>query len=221
MSFAELSEDIFRAFPIVTLAYTCQFNLFPIISSLKSPTKARVRSFVGLSLTTCFLVFVHCVPPSFPGVCTNFSFHWFKLAFTQPKILLQYPCNRPGAYLHHHRHYRARYCIIGTFGYLTFTSDVQGNVLLNYDPSDVSIIIGRLAVAAVITFSYPLLAHACFGVVDEMFFDPERWDFSYCRRGAIMAVLGGVQSVPYPKSRPSSFSISAFIRSHLSVCCIS
>jgi hypothetical protein len=52
-----------------------------------------------------------------------------------------------------------------TTRYLTFTGGVQGNVLLNYDPSDPYITVGRICVALVIIFSYPLLAHACFGTV--------------------------------------------------------
>eukprot|EP00729_Bicosta_minor_P017970 gene17970-35255_t len=143
ISFAELSEDIFRALPIVTLAYTCQFNLFPIISTLKNPSTKRINTFVATSLTSCFLVYI----------------------------------------------------VIGTFGYLTFFGEVKGNILLNYDPSDPFIMVGRLAVALVIIFSFPLLAHPCFGTMDEILFNPEVWGYSSCRKAIIMGVMVAIQYV--------------------------
>eukprot|EP00039_Didymoeca_costata_P033131 m.40800 g.40800 ORF g.40800 m.40800 type:complete len:486 (-) comp9712_c0_seq2:64-1521(-) len=141
--FAEWSALVFRALPIVTLAYTCQFNIFPIVSSLKRPTRARMQTVIVTSLTTCFLV----------------------------------------------------YCLVGFFGYLTFFSRVRGNLLLNYDPSDGYIMVGRMAVAIVILFSYPVLAFPCLNAIDELMFDPHKWKFSYCRRGILMSFTLGIQYV--------------------------
>jgi len=43
VNFTNVSEAIFRAVPIVTLAYTCQMNLFSLLTTLENPTRKRVR----------------------------------------------------------------------------------------------------------------------------------------------------------------------------------
>jgi hypothetical protein len=45
----------------------------------------------------------------------------------------------------------------------------------------------------VILFSFPLLALPCLGAIDELIFSPDRWEFSYCRRSAIMLVVVSCQ----------------------------
>eukprot|EP00010_Vexillifera_abyssalis_P005812 CAMPEP_0201553158 /NCGR_PEP_ID=MMETSP0173_2-20130828/19476_1 /ASSEMBLY_ACC=CAM_ASM_000268 /TAXON_ID=218659 /ORGANISM="Vexillifera sp., Strain DIVA3 564/2" /LENGTH=575 /DNA_ID=CAMNT_0047963777 /DNA_START=28 /DNA_END=1755 /DNA_ORIENTATION=+ len=50
----------------------------------------------------------------------------------------------------------ASYMIVGIFGYLTFYENVSSNILVDYD-EDVPIIIGKVALAFVIIFSFPLL----------------------------------------------------------------
>jgi hypothetical protein len=50
--FAQLTEEIFRALPIVTLAFACQFNLLPIVAQLKAPVLAFLGKFLSPSLST-------------------------------------------------------------------------------------------------------------------------------------------------------------------------
>lgn len=72
------------------------------------------------------------------------------------------------------------YLLIGMFGYLTFYDDVNGNILLNYDPDDVVINLGRFGVTLVILFSYPLMAHPCVNTIDDLIFAGRA--FSWRRR---------------------------------------
>ena len=65
VNFLNISETVFRALPIITLAYTCQMNLFPLLSTLKVPTRRNVRrviygSIVRLCVSVCVSVCV-CV----------------------------------------------------------------------------------------------------------------------------------------------------------------
>lgn len=46
LAFLEVSETIFRALPIITLSFTCQMNLFPLIKVLQHPTRTRVRQVI-------------------------------------------------------------------------------------------------------------------------------------------------------------------------------
>ena len=46
VNFGNVSETIFQAVPIVTLAYTCQMNLFSLLFSLKKPTRTRIRGVI-------------------------------------------------------------------------------------------------------------------------------------------------------------------------------
>eukprot|EP00730_Choanoeca_flexa_P020163 TRINITY_DN9859_c0_g1_i2.p1 TRINITY_DN9859_c0_g1~~TRINITY_DN9859_c0_g1_i2.p1 ORF type:complete len:446 (+),score=82.40 TRINITY_DN9859_c0_g1_i2:106-1443(+) len=58
VSFANISEAIFRAVPIVTLAYTCQMNLFSLLATLENPTRKRVRFVFTSALAICMSVYV-------------------------------------------------------------------------------------------------------------------------------------------------------------------
>jgi len=64
----------------------------------------------------------------------------------------------------------AVYAVIGIFGYLTFFDEVAGNILLNYNLDDPLVNTGRVAVALVIFFSYPLMAHPCLNSLDSLLF---------------------------------------------------
>ena len=50
-----------------------------------------------------------------------------------------------------------------------------------------------MGLALVIVFSFPLLALPCYNTLDNVLFPPEKWNFSYCRRAVILAVVGGIQ----------------------------
>eukprot|EP00002_Diphylleia_rotans_P008897 TRINITY_DN18886_c0_g1_i1.p1 TRINITY_DN18886_c0_g1~~TRINITY_DN18886_c0_g1_i1.p1 ORF type:complete len:428 (+),score=62.35 TRINITY_DN18886_c0_g1_i1:78-1361(+) len=57
------------------------------------------------------------------------------------------------------------YILVGCFGYLTFYDDVESNVLDSYRDDDVAAAIGRVLVAFVLVFSYPLI---CFSARDSL-----------------------------------------------------
>ncbi|EDQ89351.1 uncharacterized protein MONBRDRAFT_37064 [Monosiga brevicollis MX1] len=57
-NFFNLSESVFRALPIVTLAYTCQMNLFSLVTTLHNPTRRRVRNVTTAALTVCMLIYI-------------------------------------------------------------------------------------------------------------------------------------------------------------------
>ena len=50
------------------------------------------------------------------------------------------------------------YLIMGVIGYLTFTNETKGNLLKNYNDSDLSIQIGRIALTLTVLFSYPIVS---------------------------------------------------------------
>lgn len=85
--FLSLSDDIFRSVPIMTLAFTCHMNIFPIITGLKLPTRRRVEHVTMGSLSICFFIY------SILGVFGYLTF------FTKDKvsgnILLNYDVDQP------------------------------------------------------------------------------------------------------------------------------
>ena len=64
----------------------------------------------------------------------------------------------------------AIYAIVGLFGYLTFFSNVAGNVLLNYEVDDPWVMVGRLGVALVILCSIPLMGYPLLAAIDGLIF---------------------------------------------------
>eukprot|EP00035_Acanthoeca_spectabilis_P025306 m.457829 g.457829 ORF g.457829 m.457829 type:complete len:484 (+) comp21356_c0_seq1:80-1531(+) len=56
--FFNFSEKIFRAVPIMTLAFTCHMNVMPILTGLKHPTKRRVRQVTWGAITTCQVLYI-------------------------------------------------------------------------------------------------------------------------------------------------------------------
>ncbi|KAH3901255.1 related to Vacuolar amino acid transporter 7 [Saccharomycodes ludwigii] len=48
---------------------------------------------------------------------------------------------------------------VGILGYLTFGDDVQGNIIINYDPNSIFTKIGQFSLGITIIFSFPLLFH--------------------------------------------------------------
>eukprot|EP00040_Diaphanoeca_grandis_P023662 m.128999 g.128999 ORF g.128999 m.128999 type:complete len:505 (+) comp29370_c0_seq3:100-1614(+) len=55
--FLDFSDRIFRALPIMTLAFTCHMNVFTIVAGLRLPTVRRVRHVTQGSLTICWLIY--------------------------------------------------------------------------------------------------------------------------------------------------------------------
>jgi len=59
------------------------------------------------------------------------------------------------------------YLFVGIFGYLTFLDDIKGNIFKNYD-DDVLVEIGKILLAVVISFSYPLLHYPARAHMDSI-----------------------------------------------------
>ena len=51
------------------------------------------------------------------------------------------------------------FLLVGISGYLTFGSDTTGNVMLNYDPSLMFVVIGKFCLGSMVVLSFPLLFH--------------------------------------------------------------
>ena len=51
------------------------------------------------------------------------------------------------------------FLLVGISGYLTFGSNVQGNIILNYDPNSIWIYLGKFCLAFMLLLSFPLLFH--------------------------------------------------------------
>eukprot|EP01119_Soliformovum_irregulare_P025985 TRINITY_DN9771_c0_g1_i1.p1 TRINITY_DN9771_c0_g1~~TRINITY_DN9771_c0_g1_i1.p1 ORF type:complete len:485 (-),score=103.86 TRINITY_DN9771_c0_g1_i1:8-1462(-) len=62
------------------------------------------------------------------------------------------------------------YITIGILGYLTFGSTVSSNIVSDYDPKNVFVLIARIAIAILVTFSYPLQVHPCRASLDRLLF---------------------------------------------------
>ena len=217
VSFAELTDDIFRAIPIARLKIL-------LLASYPSPAYCILYApFIPLR-TTLVGRLAPLPPPPPPSIsqfkvlallCTpaaralTFSLHRCRHV-VRPQVTLAYTFQfnlfEIRAELIRPKRKRVTqvvvsalticfviYMLVAIFGYLTFFSKVQGNILINYEPDDPYILVGRLGLALVIVFSFPLLALPCYNTVDNVLFPPEKWNFSYCRRGVILAVVGGVQ----------------------------
>ena len=217
VSFAELTDDIFRAIPIARLQIL-------LLASYPSPAYCILYApFIPLR-TTLVGRLAPLPPPPPPSIsqfkvlallCTpavralTFSLHRCRHV-VRPQVTLAYTFQfnlfEIRAELIRPKRKRVTqvvvsalticfviYMLVAIFGYLTFFSKVQGNILINYEPDDPYILVGRLGLALVIVFSFPLLALPCYNTVDNVLFPPEKWNFSYCRRGVILAVVGGVQ----------------------------
>ncbi|SCV00862.1 LAME_0G12486g1_1 [Lachancea meyersii CBS 8951] len=50
---------------------------------------------------------------------------------------------------------------VGVSGYLTFGSNVMGNIMLNYDPDSKLTVVGKLCLGSMVILSFPLLFHPC------------------------------------------------------------
>jgi len=72
------------------------------------------------------------------------------------------------------------YALVAVFGYLTFFGEVEGNILLNYPLDDTLFIVARVALAVVLFFSYPLVAHPLISSLDGLCF-PKR-SYQWIRR---------------------------------------
>lgn len=59
------------------------------------------------------------------------------------------------------------YLIVGVFGYLTFLEETEGNIFNNYD-DDILVEIGKILLAVVIVFSYPIIHYPARIAVDSI-----------------------------------------------------
>ncbi|KAL6944492.1 hypothetical protein ACO0RG_001229 [Hanseniaspora osmophila] len=66
------------------------------------------------------------------------------------------------------------FVVVGTTGYLSFGSDVKGNVILNYNPDSVFTKIGQFSLGSVIILSFPLLFHPLRIATNNMVFSIEQ-----------------------------------------------
>eukprot|EP01012_Entosiphon_sulcatum_P003800 TRINITY_DN11351_c0_g1_i1.p1 TRINITY_DN11351_c0_g1~~TRINITY_DN11351_c0_g1_i1.p1 ORF type:complete len:546 (+),score=43.18 TRINITY_DN11351_c0_g1_i1:41-1678(+) len=58
LKLSDFSSSLFRALPIMTMAFTCTMNLCPILAELQRPTKQRATCFTTTSLALCLLVYL-------------------------------------------------------------------------------------------------------------------------------------------------------------------
>mmetsp|Transcript_19423 Transcript_19423/g.57795 ORF Transcript_19423/g.57795 Transcript_19423/m.57795 type:complete len:387 (+) Transcript_19423:369-1529(+) len=85
--FVNFSEKIFRAIPIITLAFTCHMNVLPVVTGLKRPTSRRVRQVTWGSITTCVAIYV---------LIGLFGFLTFYTSDTvEGNVLLNYDVDEP------------------------------------------------------------------------------------------------------------------------------
>lgn len=62
------------------------------------------------------------------------------------------------------------YLIVGITGYLTFGSNVNGNIITMYPKDSISSLIGRLCIVVMVSLSFPLQCHPCRGSVNHVVF---------------------------------------------------
>ncbi|RLV96594.1 Vacuolar amino acid transporter 6 [Spathaspora sp. JA1] len=61
------------------------------------------------------------------------------------------------------------YLIVGIFGYLTFGTTVNGNIITLYPKSSISSLIGRLCIVVMVSLSFPLQCHPCRGSMNHVY----------------------------------------------------
>lgn len=62
----------------------------------------------------------------------------------------------------------AAYLVVGIVGYLTFGSDVNGNIITMYPRDLVSSLIGRMCIVVMVSLSFPLQCHPCRGSINHV-----------------------------------------------------
>ncbi|CAK9440059.1 uncharacterized protein LODBEIA_P41590 [Lodderomyces beijingensis] len=62
----------------------------------------------------------------------------------------------------------ASYLVVGIFGYLTFGSTVNANIISMYPSSSISSLVGRLCIVVMVSLSFPLQCHPCRGSVNHV-----------------------------------------------------
>ncbi|KAF9454254.1 AAAP amino acid transporter, partial [Macrolepiota fuliginosa MF-IS2] len=60
------------------------------------------------------------------------------------------------------------YEVIAVFGYLTFGSKVEANIIAMYPSTSLFIAVGQLAIVILVLFSYPLQVHPCRHCIDKV-----------------------------------------------------
>eukprot|EP01060_Flectonema_neradi_P038924 TRINITY_DN8339_c0_g2_i1.p1 TRINITY_DN8339_c0_g2~~TRINITY_DN8339_c0_g2_i1.p1 ORF type:complete len:530 (+),score=82.48 TRINITY_DN8339_c0_g2_i1:23-1591(+) len=82
----------------------------------------------------------------------------------------------------------AVYALVGSFGYYAFYGETKGNILLNHDPDDVAVLVGRLGVAVSVLAGYPTMCAPTVASLDKIFF-PDREPSLWGRRLLLVAVF--------------------------------
>ena len=62
------------------------------------------------------------------------------------------------------------YCLVGYFGYYTYGTNAEDNIITNY-PQNVAVSIVRIGLSFAIAFSYPVLLHPCRNCLGSLVFD--------------------------------------------------
>jgi amino acid permease len=108
-------SDALVAFPIISIAYLCHFNVLPMNCELQKPTRERIK-YCLTSLSLLSIVFSNCELDVF--VCNRSVLHVTMSVCT------------------------VMYVIIGLLGYSYAIGDTLGNVLLNFPTTDIVITLG-------------------------------------------------------------------------------
>ena len=82
----------------------------------------------------------------------------------------------------------AVYALVGSFGYYAFYGETQGNILLNHDPDDIPILVGRLGVALSVMAGYPTMCAPTVACLDKMLF-PDKSASVWGRRLVWVAIF--------------------------------
>ena len=115
----------------------------------------------------------------------------------------------------------AIYILVAITGYLSFGSNVLGNIVAQYTPS-VASTIGRAAIVVLVMFSYPLQVHPCRASVDAVVkWRPARSSSSRSRgregagspsRSALLGGTSTTQSAPKALTKPATAEEMSEIR---------
>jgi len=164
------------------------FVLFPLcllrsMNALRHASGGAIAAFLYMAVLVFVMFFVD-------GITTN-EIVWvnrdLRVAQSIPVIIYAYTCHsqclpvygelkeRTGSYM-----YKVvwggvtlsyvLYSTVGVFGYLTFGSDVEDTILVNYDDSNPAVIIGRFSIVAAIILGYPMSSWVMRDSFEQIYF---------------------------------------------------
>jgi sodium-coupled neutral amino acid transporter 11 len=156
-----LPKGLFESFPIISLAYTCHFTVFPIWANLKGAT--RKESLVNMRKVSLGLVVLCFTLCRYCACSYNYSGLVFVCLCCLSSALASHTAS---SYFFS----RLTDAVVGLFGYLQFTINTDSNLISNYPDKEVfySIVRGLFTVA--ITFHYPIVHFALRQSIEEVFF---------------------------------------------------